>query len=92
MNAIEYLQDCETLQAVFLNFHIEATLSECQSFWSWRSDLYSASWLCYINDSARVIEDVKEFLPQYWDEFPDLEPKGNFNPRYYLEFGSPKTT
>ena len=62
------LDDCKIIQRVLKEEHnVFLSLSECQRFWKWRSNLWDASFLnVQENDSIR--KEILDFFQQYLDE------------------------
>lgn len=62
------LDDCKIIQRVLKQEHnVFLSLSECQRFWKWRSNLWDASFLTVKdNDSSR--KEILDFFQQWLDE------------------------
>ena len=62
------LDDCKIIQRVLKEKHnVFLSISECQRFWKWRSNLWDASFLTVQdNDSSR--KEILDFFHQYLDE------------------------
>lgn len=81
MNVIEYPDDCRALQAMLMQWQIEATLAEVQAFWRWHSEQRSASWLIvYTTESGH--HEVARSFRAYVEAVPGVLTPGDVNPFY----------
>jgi len=62
------LDDCKIIQRVLKEEHnVFLSISECQRFWKWRSNLWDASFLTVQdNDSSR--KEILDFFQEWLDE------------------------
>ena len=62
------LDDCRIIQRFITEEHgVHLSLSECQRFWKWRSNLWDASFLTVQNSEASR-KEVLDFFFQWLDE------------------------
>lgn len=67
MRRIDYIGDCERIQAKLRMARWDLTLSECEDFWNWRSEQDHAGWL-NLNDHDMELARLRERFEEYLDE------------------------
>ena len=62
------LDECLLIQRVLQEAHgVQLSISECQRFWKWRSNLWDASFLT-LPDNEASHQEVLDFFSQWLDE------------------------
>jgi hypothetical protein len=91
------LDDCRLIQRFLKEAHgVHLSLSECQRFWRWRSELWDASFLA-VHDSEASRKEVLDFFGQWlhemdlW-EWPEVEEGDYIDRQACPRCGSPTQT
>ena len=62
------LDDCRIIQKTLKNqYGVFLSISECQRFWKWRSNLWDSSFLS-VQDNDTSRKEILEFFEQWLDE------------------------
>jgi hypothetical protein len=60
MRRIDYVEDCQDIQAALLRIGYEASLAECQELWEHRSKKVDAMWVI-LPDSYYIVDDIEDW-------------------------------